>query len=534
MYDAYDVYLSLYYSLLQIVKRANIFKDVIALAVNVYYINSTSTNNQRKTKMTIQFDATYSAEDNKLRIYASARFDDELWQRFKALGFKWAPKQDLFVAPSWTPEREDFCLELAEEITAEDKSLAERAEDKIERIKGYKANRERDASHYAMAASQLGERFASGQPILIGHHSERSARRDQDRINRYQENAVAMAKTAEYWSYKANGVAHHANSKSSQRVIASRIKTLLKDLRDFQRSQANAEKKALMWAKVDLLPDNQDKREKVEILAGGYDAGCKVGTWGELRDGKLCPFKLAGQMAEAWEKRIDSQHRMRWINHTLNRLDYEQSRAPKIARFEGELTPVIIQGFVRTHGGDKPKATKIENGFKVECNSSLPMHLGKGNSAEYPDHYWRDLMENLGYFVDLTPKRKSNKPKPAPLINPTEKQAQLLQDIWNGNPSEWNKKNGGKTSEIVIMTQAQYSARSKGDYGICKTVNIMQNGEAHFPHWSEKEKPTIHFRVRIMESRTGLYAPDRVVVISDKAQKSFPIDIEALANKDAA
>ena len=37
--------------MLQIVKRANIFNDVVVLAANVYYINGTSTNNQRKTKM---------------------------------------------------------------------------------------------------------------------------------------------------------------------------------------------------------------------------------------------------------------------------------------------------------------------------------------------------------------------------------------------------------------------------------------------------------------------------------------------------
>jgi hypothetical protein len=63
--------------------------------------------------MSILIDATYSAEDNKLRLYASERLDQELFERVKVAGFKWAPKQELFVAPKWTPSREDLCIELA-------------------------------------------------------------------------------------------------------------------------------------------------------------------------------------------------------------------------------------------------------------------------------------------------------------------------------------------------------------------------------------------------------------------------------------
>lgn len=57
------------------------------------------------------FTATYSPEDNKLRIYADYRLDAETYARFREVGFKWAPKQELFVAPKWPPAREDFCLE---------------------------------------------------------------------------------------------------------------------------------------------------------------------------------------------------------------------------------------------------------------------------------------------------------------------------------------------------------------------------------------------------------------------------------------
>lgn len=51
--------------------------------------------------------ATYSPEDNKLRLYPSERLDKETYDRVKAAGFAWAPKQQIFVAPMWTPLADD-------------------------------------------------------------------------------------------------------------------------------------------------------------------------------------------------------------------------------------------------------------------------------------------------------------------------------------------------------------------------------------------------------------------------------------------
>ena len=73
-------------------------------------------------------NATYSAEDNKLRLYPFHRLDPDVYARVKAAGFSWAPKQELFVAPAWSPSREDLLLELCGEIGDEDTSLVDRAE----------------------------------------------------------------------------------------------------------------------------------------------------------------------------------------------------------------------------------------------------------------------------------------------------------------------------------------------------------------------------------------------------------------------
>jgi hypothetical protein len=94
------------------------------------------------------YTATYSPEDNKLRLYSSTRLDRELYDRVRGAGFIYAPKQELFVAPMWTPEREDLLIELCGEIGDEDTSLSttplrhwhgSSTKVEIERVKDYRA-----------------------------------------------------------------------------------------------------------------------------------------------------------------------------------------------------------------------------------------------------------------------------------------------------------------------------------------------------------------------------------------------------------
>lgn len=48
------------------------------------------------------YRATYSPDDNKLRLYAASRLDPETYKKVHDAGFRWAPRQALFVAPAWS------------------------------------------------------------------------------------------------------------------------------------------------------------------------------------------------------------------------------------------------------------------------------------------------------------------------------------------------------------------------------------------------------------------------------------------------
>jgi len=154
--------------------------------------------------------ATYSPEDNKIRLYADARLDDETYARIKAAGFKWAPRQELFVAPSWNVPREDLAIELAGEIEPEEMTLAERAQAKSDRLADIADKRAEQANAFRNAARNISERFAGGQPILVGHHSERKARKDKERMHSADSNAVKASQAVGYWLYRAESVERHA------------------------------------------------------------------------------------------------------------------------------------------------------------------------------------------------------------------------------------------------------------------------------------------------------------------------------------
>lgn len=79
--------------------------------------------------------ATYSPDDNKLRLYPFARLAGDVFDRVWRAGFRWAPKQEVFVAPAWTPEREDLLADLCGEVGDDDSTLIDRAESRAERFR---------------------------------------------------------------------------------------------------------------------------------------------------------------------------------------------------------------------------------------------------------------------------------------------------------------------------------------------------------------------------------------------------------------
>jgi hypothetical protein len=293
------------------------------------------------------YTATYSPEDNKLRLYASSRLDKETYDRVRAAGFIWAAKQGLFVAPAWSPSREDLLLELCGEIGDEDTSLVERAADRAERFEDYGESRAEDAERARAAVSAIADNIPLGQPILVGHHSERHARKDAERIENGMRKAVRMWETSKYWTQRAAGAIQHAKYKELPAVRARRIKGLESDKRKHERTKADLEKLLKFWSKSDISLESALKianyfdHGEVTLSSGEKYFSC----WSALSNGTVTVAEVQAQRVANLPRVI--AHYDRWLNHISNRLEYERAMLAESGGTEADKTRPEVGGACR-------------------------------------------------------------------------------------------------------------------------------------------------------------------------------------------
>lgn len=293
--------------------------------------------------------ATYSPEDNKIRIYPAHRLGKDEYDRLKSAGFAWAPQQKIFVAPAWTPCREDVALAFCGEIGDEDTSLTERAEDRAERFEGYSERRAEDAERAHSAVEAIAGNIPLGQPILVGHHSERHARRDAEKIENGMRRAVKAWETSKYWVERARGALAHAKYKELPGVRARRIKGLEADVRRIERAKKESEATIKAWKLVQGEPDPDKQYRMAMHMANHYGQGFsrrytlaefprslpisqyegEVGLWSALggSDGQSHAIITPAWAAERCiTLNLNSIPRYdRWLAHLHNRLEYEKT-----------------------------------------------------------------------------------------------------------------------------------------------------------------------------------------------------------------
>lgn len=337
--------------------------------------------------------ATYSPDDNKLRIYPFSRLDPEIYERVKAAGYKWAPNQKLFVAPMWTPARADLAVELCDDIEDEDKTLTERADERAERFEDYSEKRANDANQARNAVSAIADNIPFGQPILIGHHSEKHARKHAEKIENGMRKAVKMWETSAYWTQRAAGALAHAKYKELPGVRARRIKGIEADKRKQERNRVDAAKSLALWT-VDGLTIEQARHIAnygrggpivSKVNADGTPYHTTYSGWNAYDvlqpDGeryKACPSCTVEQCQEAARKLYPRviAHCDRWIEHYSNRLAYEH------AMLDEQGATDLLAPKPRTNAATLPLCN-----YSVATGLDIPNMYHRGEMVHYPMHH---------------------------------------------------------------------------------------------------------------------------------------------------
>lgn len=394
------------------------------------------------------FGATYSPDDNKIRLYPRSRLDQETFERVKAAGFKWAPRQEIFVAPMWTPSRADLAEELAGPLEDEDTSLTDRAAERAERFEDYSAKRAREAESARQAAENISERFAFGQPILVGHHSERKARKDQERMHNAMSRAVGLWDTAGYWQQRAAGAIAHAKYKELPSVRHRRIKKLESERRGHVRNIEQSRDFLALWSSAEITLERAIAIANRERL--GY------GLWGELTDGKLEPAAAAERMVKAHGRSI--AHNERWIAHIDNRLSYERAMLEEQGGDRGARFPIEPGGRVLVDRGEWLVVLRVNkaHGQINSVTTAAPRSVTWSSSWKYSiervQDYRPPAAEDAAKIKEAT--------KLPPLCNyPSEDAVEMTAAEWKRKPSDY------RFTRPVKATDTHAAHRRRMAYG---------------------------------------------------------------------
>lgn len=239
--------------------------------------------------------ATYNKATGWMAISFSGIPDPEIRAEMKKNGFRYNPVRKQWVA-KWYPFREDLAKKIAGgieqvDITPNWAAKAEHAQDMASKHEA-KSQELFDREH------KLGDVIPFGQPILVGHYSEKADRNFRDRLWNMGKKGVEEHKTAEYYQDKAERYSQKAAGESPG-LIYRRIQKLEADKRKMERNKAEAvakkSQRSIEWADKWLNEYNtrlEVEREKYKASGGivtdsiQFKPGDKILTrWGigELR-----------------------------------------------------------------------------------------------------------------------------------------------------------------------------------------------------------------------------------------------------------
>jgi hypothetical protein len=147
-----------------------------------------------------------------------------------------------------------------------------------ERTEHYET-RAQKAEQRAAAARQTVDRISGmipmGQPILVGHHSERRHRRDLDRIDRNMQRTVEESREAQRLHQRAAASQRHQSRKHAPGAIYRRLEEIRKQYRSYQdaTSEEGQRCKALLEQEIARLEAELEAAgglpaDKIEVQKG--------------------------------------------------------------------------------------------------------------------------------------------------------------------------------------------------------------------------------------------------------------------------
>jgi len=176
----------------------------------------------------------------------------------------------------------------------------ERAEARAERFAGYADNASARSDAAWERGRRIGDGIPFGQPILVGHHSERRARRDQERMHSAARTSNAEAKRAQHWGNRQEAAAAYERHRNNPGRTLRRLDKLRADLRAVEKWQRGQSAKgfhqdvANLETREELAIRRDELIEEIEyweaIIAEAEANGVKVWSKDDFQRGDFARY----------------------------------------------------------------------------------------------------------------------------------------------------------------------------------------------------------------------------------------------------
>lgn len=249
-----------------------------------------------------------SAETLRLREYG----------RTQRQPFRWSRNLDCWYLPhsrdhaTYTPSLELLAQRLRDagfEVTLTidnadrrsfsdaEKEREEKAEGRAERFGGYAASAAQNSEAAWKSSHEISERFAFGQPILIGHHSEGRARRDHARMDNAMRKSIGERDRAAHWTGRAQAAANYERFTKDPGRTLRRLDKLRADLRAVEKWQRGESAKGFSRSPADpeLETERQELTEEIahweQVIKNAEAGGFKMWSKADFTRGDFVLYR---------------------------------------------------------------------------------------------------------------------------------------------------------------------------------------------------------------------------------------------------
>lgn len=266
----------------------------------------------------------------------------------------------------------------------------ERRQERIDRYKERANKARKEAENLGQQAQGMASVIPFGQPILVGHHSEKSDRNFRDRIHNKQGKSIEATEKADYWEERASSAEKNRSISSDDPEATQKLKTKIQNAEKLQTTMRDANQ---------IIRKKITDEEKVRLLVDYFDnVTTQKGLINEERARKLLEPDFCNRVGFASYQLTNNNANIRRMKQRLTELE---------SRTDQETTEKEHQGFKVVENAEE---NRIQIIFPGKPSEEIRGHLKYHGFRWSPRNMaWQRHLNNAGrYAVESVIKKIEN------------------------------------------------------------------------------------------------------------------------------